>query len=89
LGLANELAAQHVRVNAVLPTGCATGGIPPSYGALLGEERPDLAPIFVNAMPTTAVEPVDVSNAVLYMLSDESRWVTGRQLKVDARVSIR
>ena len=88
LALANELAAQNVRVNAVLPTGCPTGMIPPSFGAALGEERPDLIPIFVNAMPTPAVEPADVSNAVLFLLSDESRYVTGLQFKVDAGVTI-
>jgi SDR family mycofactocin-dependent oxidoreductase len=88
LALANELAAQNVRVNSVLPTGCPTGMIPSSFGATLGEERPDLIPIFVNAMPTPAVEPTDVSNAVLFLLSDESRYVTGLQFKVDAGVTI-
>lgn len=88
LALANELAAKNVRVNCVLPTGTHTGMIPPSFGTVLGEERSDLIPIFVNAMPTPAVEPVDVSNAVLFLISDESRWVTGLQFKVDAGVTI-
>src|SRR5947209_13195821 len=88
LALANELAAQNVRVNTVLPTGVPTGMIPPSFGALLGEQRADLIPIFVNAMPTPAVEPGDVSNAVLFLISDESRYVTGLQFKVDAGVTI-
>jgi SDR family mycofactocin-dependent oxidoreductase len=88
LALANELAASNVRVNSVLPTGAHTGMIPPSFGSLLGEERSDLIPIFVNAMPTPAVEPADVSNAVLFLMSDESRWVTGLQFKVDAGVTI-
>jgi SDR family mycofactocin-dependent oxidoreductase len=88
LALANELAAQHIRVNTVLPTGVPTGMVPPSFGALLGEQRSDLIPIFVNAMPTPAVEPADVSNAVLFLLSDESRYVTGLQFKVDAGVTI-
>ena len=88
LALANELAAKNVRVNSVLPTGAHTGMIPPSFGTLLGEERSDLIPIFVNAMPTPAVEPADVSNAVLFLISDESRWVTGLQFKVDAGVTI-
>ena len=48
----------------------------------------DLIPIFVNAMPTPAVEPADVSSAVLFLLSDESRYVTGLQFKVDAGVTI-
>lgn len=88
LALANELAAQNVRVNTVLPTGVPTGMIPPSLGNLLGQERSDLVPIFVNAMPTPAVEPADVSNAVLFLISDESRYVTGLQFKVDAGVTI-
>jgi SDR family mycofactocin-dependent oxidoreductase len=88
LALANELAANNVRVNAVLPTGVPTGMIPPSFGNLLGEQRSDLIPIFVNALPTPAVEPTDVSNAVLFLVSDESRYVTGLQFKVDAGVTI-
>jgi SDR family mycofactocin-dependent oxidoreductase len=88
LALANELAAENVRVNAVLPTGVPTGMVPPSFGPLLGEQRSDLIPIFVNAMPTPAVEPADVSNAVLFLLSDEARYVTGLQFKVDAGVTI-
>jgi SDR family mycofactocin-dependent oxidoreductase len=88
LALANELAAQNVRVNSVHPTGCPTGMIPPSIGTVFAEERPDLVPIFINAMPTPAVEPADVSHAVLFLLSDESRYVTGLQFKVDAGVTI-
>ena len=88
LALANELAAQSIRVNTVLPTGVPTGMVPPSFGPLLGEQRPDLIPIFVNAMPTPAVEPADVSSAVLFLLSDESRYVTGLEFKVDAGVTI-
>lgn len=88
LALANELAAQNVRVNTVLPTGVPTGMVPPSFGPLLGEQRSDLIPIFVNAMPTPAVEPADVSSAVLFLLSDESRYVTGLEFKIDAGVTI-
>jgi SDR family mycofactocin-dependent oxidoreductase len=88
LALANELAAQNIRVNSVHPTGCPTGMIPPSIGTVFAEERPDLVPIFINAMPTPAIEPADVSNAVLFLLSDEARYVTGLQFKVDAGVTI-
>jgi NAD(P)-dependent dehydrogenase (short-subunit alcohol dehydrogenase family) len=35
-------------------------------------------------MPIGYVEPVDISNAVLYLASEEARYVTGLQLKVDA-----
>jgi SDR family mycofactocin-dependent oxidoreductase len=87
--LANELANHSIRVNTVHPTGVETGINAPELIELLGNERQDLAPIFQNAMPVFTVEPVDISNAVLYLLSDEARFVTGTQLKVDAGVTIR
>ena len=36
------------------------------------------------AMPIPYVEPVDISNAVLFFASDESRYITGINLRVDA-----
>ena len=87
--LANELAAVNVRVNTIHPTGVETGMRPASLHELLGERRPDLVPLFLNALPIVMAEPVDISNAVLYLVSDESRYVTGLELKVDAGVTIR
>lgn len=87
--LANELAAVSVRVNTVHPTGVETGMQPASLHGLLRERRPDLAPIFQNALPVVMVDAIDISNAVLYLVSDESRYVTGTELKVDAGVTIR
>jgi enoyl-[acyl-carrier-protein] reductase (NADH) len=34
-------------------------------------------------------EPIDISNAVLFLVSDESRCVTGLEFKVDAGVTLR
>ena len=87
--LANELAAQNVRVNTVHPTGVETGMRPESLQGLLAEARPDLIPIFLNALPTLMAEAIDISNAVLFLVSDESRFVTGLELKVDAGVTLR
>ncbi len=86
--LANELAAQSIRVNTVHPTGVDTGMRPESLRGVL-ESRPDLVPLFLNALPITMAEPIDISNAVLFLVSDESRYVTGLEFKVDAGVTLR
>ena len=38
----------------------------------------------LNALPIPWVEPVDISNAVLWLASDEARYVTGVTLPIDA-----
>jgi len=37
-----------------------------------------------NALPVDMVEPVDISNAILWLVSDDARYVTGVILPVDA-----
>ena len=37
-----------------------------------------------NALPVDLVEPVDISNAILWLVSDDARYVTGVTLPVDA-----
>jgi NAD(P)-dependent dehydrogenase (short-subunit alcohol dehydrogenase family) len=61
--------------------------------------RPDLehptkddfaaAAVGMNALPIPWVEAVDISNAVLFFASDESRYVTGVPLPVDAGAAIK
>ncbi len=87
--LANELAAVNIRVNTVHPTGVPTGMQPATLHGLLHQQRADLGPIFQNALPIVMAEAVDISNAVLFLVSDEARYVTGLEFKVDAGVTIR
>jgi SDR family mycofactocin-dependent oxidoreductase len=85
--LSNELADQGIRVNTVHPTGVSgTGMKVPDLFPLLGQ-NPKLANAYANALPVQFVEPTDVSNAVIYLASDESRYVTGVALPVDAGVT--
>jgi SDR family mycofactocin-dependent oxidoreductase len=88
--MANELARHHIRVNTVHPTGVDTpmgtglGGLEP---LLTGD--PTLGPIFMNTLPVEIVDPRDISNAVLFLASDEARYVTGLEFTVDAGNTIR
>ena len=90
--LAGALGASGIRVNAVHPTNCNTDMLQsaPMYGIF----RPDLenptkedcleAMTAMTVMGNSWVEPEDISYGVLYFASDESRFVTGVQLKIDA-----
>jgi SDR family mycofactocin-dependent oxidoreductase len=88
--MANELAVHHIRVNTVHPTGVDTpmgtglGGLNP-----LIERDPNLGPIFMNTLPVELVDARDISNAVLFLASDEARYVTGLEFTVDAGNTIR
>jgi SDR family mycofactocin-dependent oxidoreductase len=90
--LAKELAPQNIRVNTIHPTTVATDMIlnEPTYRLF----RPDLehptradfeeAALTLNKMPVPAIDAVDISNAVLYLVSDDGRYVTGTTHVVDA-----
>jgi NAD(P)-dependent dehydrogenase (short-subunit alcohol dehydrogenase family) len=43
----------------------------------------------LNVLPILWVEPVDISNAVLFLASDEARYITGVTLPVDAGFGIK
>ena len=82
--LSNELARHEIRVNSVHPTGVSGTGI--TVGVPI-EELAAREPLFgMGAMNPLAplVEPRDVSNAVLFLASEEARYVTGLQFTVDA-----
>jgi NAD(P)-dependent dehydrogenase (short-subunit alcohol dehydrogenase family) len=50
---------------------------------------PDTGSIFLNSLPVDVIAPGDVSDAVLYLSSEEARYVTGLTLTVDAGSSAR
>jgi SDR family mycofactocin-dependent oxidoreductase len=81
--LAIELAPHSIRVNTVHPTGVNTPMIVNDYMAQFLAEDAGGANI-MNLLPVELVEAVDISNAVLWLASDEARYVTGTCLPVDA-----
>lgn len=90
--LALELAPDMIRVNSIHPTTVATPMI--QNDDIYRLFRPDLdnptaedaAAAFrsLNALPITWVEARDISNALLFLASDEARYITGVPLPVDA-----
>jgi NAD(P)-dependent dehydrogenase (short-subunit alcohol dehydrogenase family) len=50
---------------------------------------PSLGPIYMNSLPIESVQPRDISNAVLFLASDEAQYVTGLEFTVDAGNTIR
>lgn len=90
--LVNEVSEHGIRVNCVNPTTVNTDMFhnEPTYKLFCPElENPtweDCADRMrgLTALGVPCVEPEDVSNAVLWLASDESRYVTGITLPVDA-----
>jgi SDR family mycofactocin-dependent oxidoreductase len=84
---AHELAEHDIRVNTVHPTGVDTPMGAGDGGQLLNKwigEHPRLGGMFVNSLPVEVTQPVDISNAVLFLASDEARYVTALTMTVDA-----
>jgi SDR family mycofactocin-dependent oxidoreductase len=95
--LANELAPHMIRVNTVDPNAIDTPMV--HSEACYRIFRPDLesptredaavAYQSLNAMPVAWIDSREVSHAVLFLASDEARWVTGARLPVDAGAAIK
>jgi SDR family mycofactocin-dependent oxidoreductase len=90
--MALHLASRFIRVNAIHPTNCNTHllhneGLYAMFRPdIENPTREDVLPAFTmfQAMPIPYVEPLDISNLVLFLASDESRYITGQQIRVDA-----
>ncbi|SNQ49912.1 putative short-chain type dehydrogenase/reductase MSMEG_6031/MSMEI_5872 [Frankia canadensis] len=96
--LANEVGRHNIRVNALTPGTVATDMV--LNEGLYRLFRPDLenptkedaAQMFatmINVLPESWAEPVDISHALLFLASDEARFVTGQVLGIDLGSNIR
>jgi SDR family mycofactocin-dependent oxidoreductase len=87
-----ELGQHSIRVNSVHPTNVNTPlfmneGTMRLFRPDLENPGPDdlaVAAQFMHVLPIGWVEPVDISNAVLFLASDEARFITGLTMTVDA-----
>ena len=90
--MATELAPDNIRVNTVNPTMVNTDMVQNEFTHKLfrpDRENPTMeefaeAAATINLLPIPWVEPIDISNAVLWLASDEARYVTGITLPIDA-----
>jgi NAD(P)-dependent dehydrogenase (short-subunit alcohol dehydrogenase family) len=88
--LAVEVGNQTVRVNGIHPTGvdtpmsAASAELPRLLDAL-----PEVRGMFQNTLPIEVLQPSDISDAVAFFASDESRFITGACIPVDAGTTSR
>jgi SDR family mycofactocin-dependent oxidoreductase len=96
-GLALTLAPEQIRINTIHPTNVNTGMLHnlPMYRTFRPDlqeptrEEAELVFPLLQAMPIPFIEPEDVSHLVVYLASDESRYVTGQQLFVDGGAGLK
>jgi SDR family mycofactocin-dependent oxidoreductase len=81
---ANYLAPYSIRVNSVHPTGVRTPMVMNDAMQEFLQSDPQMSNAMANALPVDMVEPVDISNAIVWLVSDDARYVTGVTLPVDA-----
>jgi len=81
---ANLLAQHSIRVNTVHPAGVNTPMVVNEVMQEFLAADPQLSDAMSNALPVDMIESVDISNAILWLVSDEARYVTGVTLPVDA-----
>lgn len=81
---AHWLSPHGIRVNAVHPTAVDTPMISNDHLARWFEENRGARALLSNLMPIDVAEASDISNAILWLASDEARYVTGTAIPVDA-----
>jgi NAD(P)-dependent dehydrogenase (short-subunit alcohol dehydrogenase family) len=95
--MAAELAPYGIRVNAIHPTQVDTPMLANDWSYSLFRpdlERPTKEDVVepmttLNMLPVPWVEAVDISNALLFLVSDEARYITGVSLPIDAGANIK
>jgi NAD(P)-dependent dehydrogenase (short-subunit alcohol dehydrogenase family) len=87
---ASLLASSSIRVNLIHPTGVNT--LMANNDLIHSHWRnahPDDMQTLINALPVPTVQPIDISNAIVWLCSEEARYVTGSAIRVDAGASLR
>jgi SDR family mycofactocin-dependent oxidoreductase len=87
---ASVLAYHHIRVNVVQPAGVDT---PMIRNEMVEEYKrtanPEDGKCLVTAIPIIKLDPLDVSNMMVWLCSEESRYFTGNAMRLDAGADLR
>lgn len=83
---ANVLAPENIRVNTIHPTGVNSPMIANEAFARFVQEQPAIAENLQNPLPVPngLLEPEDVTNSIMHLVSDSGRYITGSTFMVDA-----
>lgn len=83
---ANVLAPENIRVNTIHPTGVNSPMIANEAFARFVQEQPTIAENLQNPLPVPngLLEPEDVTNSIMHLVSDSGRFITGSTFMVDA-----
>jgi 3-oxoacyl-[acyl-carrier protein] reductase len=78
--MAQELAPERIRVNAL----CPVAGETPLLARFMGGDTPALRAKFLASIPLGRfATPRDVADAALFLASDEGAFITGVALEID------
>jgi 3-oxoacyl-[acyl-carrier protein] reductase len=78
--MAQELAPEQIRVNAL----CPVAGDTPLLPSFMGGDTPELRAKFLASIPMGRFStPRDIADAALYLASDEGAFITGVALEID------
>jgi SDR family mycofactocin-dependent oxidoreductase len=83
------LAKDNIRVNTLHPTGVETPMIMNEAVGAWVADNPEVTAAITNLMPVSMLAPEDVSDAVLWLVSDHAKYVTGVALPVDAGFAVK
>jgi len=87
---ASILAVHRIRVNTLHPTSVNT---PMIHNEMIERHwataDPENMQVLVSAIPVMEVEPEDISAAVAWLCSDDSRYFTGNEVRIDAGANLR
>nr|WP_052371886.1 mycofactocin-coupled SDR family oxidoreductase [Amycolatopsis taiwanensis] len=83
------LAPHNIRVNTVHPTGVNTPMVVNQALERHMADNPDLSAGMANLMPVPLIEASDVTEAIVWLVSDAGRYITGVTLPIDAGFAIK